>query len=61
MTIMGAEDHIRDAIIDELHRQAELSQGALQLEAKDDQLVIHGPVDLDDLIMVITGALAGGP
>jgi hypothetical protein len=58
---MTIHDHIRDAIIDELRRQADNDAASLKVEVEDDRLVINGPVNLDDLIMVIAGSLAGGP
>ncbi|GGD16256.1 hypothetical protein GCM10011335_18760 [Aureimonas glaciei] len=52
---------IREAIIDELKRQAEISNGALTVQTTDDLVTINGPVDLDDLVMVVIGSVAGGP
>jgi hypothetical protein len=59
---MNLEKHIRAAIIDELQRQADNSRSNLKVEiAGDDELVINGHVNLEDLVMVIAGSLAGGP
>lgn len=58
---MSTESQIRDAIIGELERQAENSGSQLRVETGEDRVVIHGPVDLDDLVMVILGSVAGGP
>ena len=55
---------VREAILAELQRQAETSADTgdrLSVEAGPDKVVIHGPVDLDDLAMVVMGSLAGGP
>lgn len=52
---------IREAIIDELKRQAEISNSALTVRTTDDLVTINGPVDLDDLVMVVIGSVAGGP
>ena len=58
---MTVETKIRQAIIDELARQAKNSQGQLKVEATEDLVTINGPVDLDDLVMVVMGSVAGGP
>lgn len=56
------EDQVRNAILAELARQAEIApSGGLTVEAGDDKVTIHGPVDLDDLVMVVMGSIAGGP
>jgi hypothetical protein len=58
---MGLEKTVRETIIDELRRQAENSGSALTIEVQDERVIINGPVNLDDLVMVIAGSLAGGP
>lgn len=58
---MSVESEIRQAIIEELKRQAENSEGSLKLDASEDRVTINGPVDLDDLVMVVMGSVAGGP
>ena len=58
---MSTESQIREAIIGELERQAENSGSQLRVETGEDRVVIHVPVDLDDLVMVILGSVAGGP
>jgi hypothetical protein len=58
---MPLDDNIRDAIVDELSRQAENSGSALKVDLSGEQLIIHGAVNIDDLVMVIAGSLAGGP
>jgi hypothetical protein len=58
---MSMDDILREAIVEELRRQADNSGGALKVEAGEDRLVVNGPVDLDDLVMVIAGSVAGGP
>ena len=61
---MTAEASIREAIVEELKRQAANSRDggpSLSVEANETQVTIHGPVDLDDLVMVILGSVAGGP
>ncbi|UIJ70784.1 hypothetical protein [Aurantimonas sp. HBX-1] len=58
---MTVESTIREAILQELRRQAENSGSRLKIEASDDKVTINGPVDLDDLVMVVMGSVAGGP
>jgi osmotically-inducible protein OsmY len=58
---MSVEKEIRRAIIAELERQAENSGAKLKVEADDSIVTINGPVDLDDLVMVVMGSVAGGP
>jgi len=59
---MNLEDRIREAIVAELKRQSEGGGRKLKIEASDQtMLVVEGPVNLDELSMVIVGALAGGP
>lgn len=58
---MKIEGKIREAIIDELKRQAEISGTQLKVEATEDLVTINGPVDVDDLVMVVVGSVAGGP
>ncbi|WP_427024648.1 hypothetical protein ACP4J4_01405 [Aureimonas ureilytica] len=57
----GAEETVRQALLDELGRQAAISEGALTIEPGEERVVIQGPVDLDELVMVVMGSLAGGP
>jgi hypothetical protein len=58
---MTVENTIREAIVEELRRQAENSGSKLRVEASDDKVTINGPVNLDDLVMVVMGSVAGGP
>jgi hypothetical protein len=61
-TDMDIQTTIAEAIIAELKRQAEVSEHGLTVEAGEPGFVtIDGRVNLDELIMVIEGALAGGP
>jgi osmotically-inducible protein OsmY len=61
MTAESMANLIREAVIDELKRQAEISNSALTVETTDDLVTINGPVDIDDLVMVVIGSVAGGP
>jgi len=59
---MDLQTTIRDAILAELLRQSQATDAAPKVSlAKDGYVDVHGPIDIDALIMVITGALAGGP
>ena len=59
---MDLQDSIRDAILTELQRQAEAEDPAPKVDVREAGYVrIEGRIDLDALIMVIEGALAGGP
>lgn len=54
------EEKLQMAIIEELQRQSEEPDGP-KVRMDGDRLVVEGPVDLDPLIMVVVGAVAGGP
>lgn len=59
---MDIQGTIAEAIIAELQRQAEIGEPGLTLDASEPgYLTVDGRIDLDALIMVIEGALAGGP
>ncbi|WP_294643297.1 hypothetical protein [uncultured Aureimonas sp.] len=58
---MNVEESIRQAIVGELQRQAETSDGGLHVEETETGVLLNGPVDLDELIMVVMGSIAGGP
>jgi len=55
------EEKVKQAIIDELKRQADLHPGSLQVSPAETTILVNGKIDLDDLTMVVIGALAGGP
>ncbi len=55
------EEKLKEAIVAELKRQAANDPQSLSVESYDDGLVVKGKIDLDDLAMVIAGAVAGGP
>ncbi|MCC8972349.1 hypothetical protein [Bradyrhizobium brasilense] len=54
------EEKLRDAIVGELKRQAANRPELLRVQDAGD-LAVHGRIDLDALVMVIAGAVAGGP
>ncbi|MFD2238446.1 hypothetical protein [Aureimonas populi] len=58
---MSVDAEIREAIIQEIQRQAEASEGKLTARMDGDRLAVHGAIDVDDLVMVVMGSIAGGP
>ena len=58
---MDMQSAVREAIAEELRRQAEISEGSLKVEVRDGTARIDGPVDLEALVMVVAGSIAGGP
>jgi len=57
---MDMEAQVREAILDELTRQAEA--GGLKVDkAEGGAVTVNGRVDLETLAMAIVGAVAGGP
>jgi hypothetical protein len=56
------EEKIRQAIEEELHRQAEKSVNGLRVVPTDDaQLTVSGTIDANALAMAIAMAISGGP
>ncbi len=59
---MNMEDQIRDAVVAELQRQGEASEGKVRVQTQGDNgLSIEGTIELDSLAMAVAGAVAGGP
>ncbi len=59
---MNMEDQIRDAVVAELQRQGEASEGKIKVQTQGDNgLRIEGTIELDSLAMAVAGAVAGGP
>jgi hypothetical protein len=57
---MDLEAQVRDAVLEELARQAEA--GGLTVERGAEGVVtLNGRLDLETLAMAIVGAVAGGP
>ncbi|MCK8781627.1 hypothetical protein M0654_16730 [Rhizobium sp. NTR19] len=50
-----------EAAYEELQRQAAENPSVLRVRKDGDRAVIDGSVDLDALVMVIVGSVAGGP
>ena len=55
------EEKIREAIIAELKRQSENSPSRLSFEDNKETIQINGSVNVEDIVMVIVGSVAGGP
>ncbi|AMA58669.1 MULTISPECIES: hypothetical protein [unclassified Bradyrhizobium] len=60
------EEKLKQAIIDELNRQAADRPQALKIQGADaaqdsEELTVNGKVDLGALVMVVAGSVAGGP
>lgn len=49
------------AVIEELQRQAEENPDALRVSSKEACVHVDGEIDVDALVMVVVGAMAGGP
>jgi hypothetical protein len=58
--VSALDQKLKEAIVDELKRQA--ADKPQSLSVKDSEnLEVSGKIDLDALIMVIAGSVAGGP
>jgi len=55
------EEKLKESILGELKRQAANRPQSLEVESTSEELVVHGKIDLADLVMVIAGSVAGGP
>ncbi|KQT16623.1 MAG: hypothetical protein ACOY3N_20050 [Bradyrhizobium sp.] len=60
------EEKLKEAIVDELKRQAADRPQSLQVQGAADakgseELTVNGKIDLGALAMVIAGSVAGGP
>lgn len=59
---MDMEDQVREAVVGEITRQAEASDGALKADCgQPGKLHVEGDLDLDALAMAVVGSVAGGP
>jgi hypothetical protein len=54
------EEKLKEAIVGELKRQAAKSPRSLQVDDSK-ELVVKGKINLDELVMAVAAALAGGP
>ena len=50
-----------NAVIEELQRQAAENPSKLQVRQTGDKLAVNGEIDVDAVVMVVVGSLAGGP
>lgn len=59
---MDMEEQVRDAMLADLTRQAELPGARLKVEPQPEGHVrVEGDVDLEELAMAVVGKVAGGP
>jgi hypothetical protein len=54
------DEKLKEAIVGELKRQAADKPQSLRISDSRD-LVVNGTIDLDALVMVVAGSVAGGP
>jgi hypothetical protein len=57
---MEASSMLEEKLKEAIERQAANDPHSLSVESSDG-LIVEGKIDLDDLAMVIAGAVAGGP
>jgi hypothetical protein len=48
-------------VIQELERQAAENPSKLKVRRAGDRVVVDGEIDVDALVMVVVGSMAGGP
>ncbi|MER9134714.1 hypothetical protein NKI20_00140 [Mesorhizobium sp. M0830] len=48
-------------VIEELERQAAENPSKLKVRRDGDKIVVDGEIDVDALVMVVVGSMAGGP
>ena len=48
-------------VIEELERQGAENPGKLKVRREGDRLIVDGEIDVDALVMVVVGSMAGGP
>lgn len=59
---MDLQESVREAILTELKRQSEVGDPAPKVDTTEPGYVhVEGRIDLDALIMVVAGSVAGGP
>lgn len=49
------------AFVEELERQAAENPSKLRVRRSGEKLTVEGEIDVDALVMVIVGSMAGGP
>jgi len=55
------QDKAITGMIEEFERQAAENPSKLKVRREGDKLIVDGEVDVDALVMVVVGAVAGGP
>jgi len=58
------EERVHDALIAELIRQSGRDTGlrvTIEEDRATERVLVSGPVSVDELVMAVVGALAGGP
>ena len=58
---MDMQQQVREAIVEEIKRQAEAGSCVIVGEEGEERLQVEGRVNLDELAMAVVGAVAGGP
>ena len=58
--VSALDEKLKEAIVGELKRQAADKPQSLNVSDSHD-FVVNGKIDLDALIMVVAGSVAGGP
>ncbi|MFU0507826.1 hypothetical protein [Pseudaminobacter sp. NGMCC 1.201702] len=61
---MGDEPLERKAVrgvIEELERQCAENRARLKVRRAGDRVIVDGELDVDAIVMVVVGAMAGGP
>lgn len=61
MSRKSLEDKAIKAVIDELERQAAERPSKLEVRRSGEKVTVNGEVDIDAVVMVIVGSMAGGP
>lgn len=61
MTERGLEEKAVTAVIEELERQAAENPSKLKVRRSGDSVAVDGEIDVDALVMVVVGSMAGGP
>ncbi|MDK1492295.1 hypothetical protein QN219_19875 [Sinorhizobium sp. 7-81] len=49
------------AVVEELERQAAENPSKLRVSRIGDKLAVDGEIDVDAVVMVVVGSMAGGP
>ncbi len=55
------EEKAIEAVVEELERQAAENPSVLRVRRDGDRVVVDGAIDVDALVMVVVGSMAGGP